>query len=1000
VRPGYALLLGALLLAPFGAASYRLNRPFPLAPDGDVQFFASSPDAAWIVYSAEDVYSVPTDGSSAPLNLSQIADSTLSIASLEISPDGARVLYTVQPLGGRSTLYSVPIDGSAAPVDLTGPHITAYKVTPNSSRVLFRSDTLTENRFLLWSIPIDGSAAAIILNGPLPAGGDVNAFTITPDGTRVVYQAAGFFSAPVDASGGEILLDPASVLPDFRLGAGGSRVVYRSGFISELFSVPVDGSALPLRLNPPLTGNQDVEQGFVLTPDGSRAVYRVDQNTNDTIELYSVPIDGSAPAVRLNAPLVGGGDVQPGMQVSADGLRVVYRADQDTDEVFELFGVPTDGSALPTKLSGALGVDEDVHPEFVLVGGAGVAFLVGPASAATLLRAPLDGSSAPVALDSDPQFRFRNLSFAAVGSRVLYVKPDITGEHLWSVPLGGGPPIPLSTGEDLLDYRPILGGAGVLFAADQDRRTVFELFARPSNGSAPALQVSAEFPDNVVSGSVYAFSTVGSIAGERAIYVADPNLSDARGIYSVPISLHTPQHVVTHWSGLAIDVFPSLVFPPAIGAGGTRVVFQGRTAGLDSPGGFSLYSAPLDGSSSAVQLDAPVNPASSVTGFRLSADGSRVVYQADLESNRVYELYRSQVDGSGGTVKLSGPLGPGSDVQAGFQVNADGSRAVYVANEVGNQFELFSADGVSPRVKLSGVLIPEGDVELDPQIAPDGSFVVYRADANVDGKKELFRVPIDGSSAPVKLSGNEVVALGVQEFRITPDGTRVLFRAGGLPSGREALFVVPADASAASLQLNMLTNGLTGVSEFELDPSGTRVVFRNDPLLGNHRLFSVPLDGSSPEIELTPFSGNRYVVQDSWQISPDGSRVVYVLYTVSTSTNNLLSAPILGGAPPVVLDTGAIERGASENAVSIDPSGQRVAFLDASRRLFVVPIDRSSEPEELSPPLPPFSSGVADDLTFTQDGSQVLFRLDLRQAGSFDLYATPGRHGARTAERP
>ena len=61
-------------------------------------------------------------------------------------------------------------------------------------------------------------------------------------------------------------------------------------------------------------------------------------------ELFSVPIEGSLQEIdkssaRLNGPLVPGGDVVQ-FEIAPDGSRVVYRADQELDERFEVYSVP------------------------------------------------------------------------------------------------------------------------------------------------------------------------------------------------------------------------------------------------------------------------------------------------------------------------------------------------------------------------------------------------------------------------------------------------------------------------------------------------------------------------------------------------------------------------------------------------------------------------------------------------------------------------------------
>ena len=58
------------------------------------------------------------------------------------------------------------------------------------------------------------------------------------------------------------------------------------------------------------------------------------------MELYHATLGkgaGTGAFTRLNGPLPPGGDVTHA-RLDPKGRRVVYRADQDTDEVFELYG--------------------------------------------------------------------------------------------------------------------------------------------------------------------------------------------------------------------------------------------------------------------------------------------------------------------------------------------------------------------------------------------------------------------------------------------------------------------------------------------------------------------------------------------------------------------------------------------------------------------------------------------------------------------------------------
>src|SRR5262249_13659527 len=126
-----------------------------------------------------------------------------------------------------------------------------------------------------------------------------------------------------------------------------SRVIYRARqelfpFAFLLYSVPLAGGPVT-KLNGPLVNRGDVSGFFQISPDSRRVVYVADRGTDGVEELYRVPLAGG-PVPKLNGPLVAGGDVSAGLggplqffRISPNSRRVVYMADQDTDQVFELY---------------------------------------------------------------------------------------------------------------------------------------------------------------------------------------------------------------------------------------------------------------------------------------------------------------------------------------------------------------------------------------------------------------------------------------------------------------------------------------------------------------------------------------------------------------------------------------------------------------------------------------------------------------------------------------
>src|SRR6185436_17938314 len=172
-------------------------------------------------------------------------------------------------------------------------------------------------------------------------------------------------SAQVVKLNGPLTREVVGAVASFEVSPDGAQVVYvsdeRADEVYELFVSPADGSQPPLVLNAPLVSGGDVlpVAQSVISSDSSRVVFRADQDTNDVSELFSVPIDGSTVPTKLNGPLVPSGDIIS-FEVSPLADRVVYLADQATDEVLELFSAPIDGSSAPVRLNGALVAGGDV----------------------------------------------------------------------------------------------------------------------------------------------------------------------------------------------------------------------------------------------------------------------------------------------------------------------------------------------------------------------------------------------------------------------------------------------------------------------------------------------------------------------------------------------------------------------------------------------------------------------------------------------------------------
>jgi sorbitol-specific phosphotransferase system component IIA len=138
----------------------------------------------------------------------------------------------------------------------------AFQISPDSARVVFRGDLVTDTVAELFSVPIAGGSRTA-LSGTIVANGDVFDFRISPDSARVVFD-------------GDVVTDA----------------------VTELFSVPIAGGSRTA-----LSGAIVAFGGvfsFQISPDSARVVFYGDVVTDEVFELFRVQIGGAALALDID----------------------------------------------------------------------------------------------------------------------------------------------------------------------------------------------------------------------------------------------------------------------------------------------------------------------------------------------------------------------------------------------------------------------------------------------------------------------------------------------------------------------------------------------------------------------------------------------------------------------------------------------------------------------------------------------------------------------------
>src|SRR6185436_1185692 len=342
-----------------------ITREFALAPDGARAVYRSQ------VGNTTRLLSVPADGSAAPIALDDPLLPSRSVASFAIAPDSSRVVF-LQPResSGRLDLFTAPMGGGAltrlyTPVDAAD-SVATCGFSLDGVRVVFTRGPDAAGTTAIHTVPADGSAAPV----ELQRVGGLVLHALTPDGARLVYTRststagdARLLSAPADRNAPPTLLD-AHMNGIFTLSPDSARAVYKKLDSNDLFSVPASGGASPVRLNQAVPPGGGVWFDFRITAAGS-VVFRTDPETLGSFELFDAALDGSRDALELSSALarVVVGDVGA---FRATDEAAFFVADQERDDVNELWRVDLDGARRVTRLSSPMVEGRSVTPDFVV----------------------------------------------------------------------------------------------------------------------------------------------------------------------------------------------------------------------------------------------------------------------------------------------------------------------------------------------------------------------------------------------------------------------------------------------------------------------------------------------------------------------------------------------------------------------------------------------------------------------------------------------------------
>lgn len=473
-------------------------------------------------------------------------------------------------------------------------HLTAPLESPQFTRLAAAGLTLVA--LLGGAAPGHGEhRVRAVSEDFLPTGSPSSTYSsqTSPDGRWIVFVAcesadacylassrrfAAPGEAPVELDGpvhGESFFGSGI---DFEITGDSRRVVYDASDIpdaeNDLWSVAIDGSSAPVRLNSPLQTDESIDD-YLITADGQQVVYQLQRPGPD--RLLRVAIGGGSVTT-----LDEGDSIRAYLFPQASGNpRLLYFIDTDDNNQLEI---------LTTYLSSPL--------PFALWGGQ--------------LRAGIFISS---------------VEFTPDGGQVVLVADQQVDDRdeLWSIRTDSANTLhklnpSLVSGGDVLSYDLSSDGRAV-FSADAEVDESFELWSAPIDASAAAVKISGTL---VSEGDVRNFR----VSGEWAAYIADATVNDRDELWSAPADGHEAPTRRSDTVPSGRDVF-AFRFTPS----GTRLVYR---ANLQSVARMDLYTTSTFGITSHVQLtnrnQFSLTPYS-VRSYVVAPDSQRVAFIVEPDAN-------------------------------------------------------------------------------------------------------------------------------------------------------------------------------------------------------------------------------------------------------------------------------------------------------------------------------------------------------------------------------
>jgi Tol biopolymer transport system component len=539
------------------------------------------------------------------------------------------VVLLLTGIFGVTVLTGCPSSSSPPP-----PAAVSPPAAVNTNYVVFMADKETAVQVELYRYSLQSGTASKVNTALLP-GRDVASFAISPNRLWIAYIA--------------------------NQEASGEYHLYVRD--AALASAPVKLSTALLNGDGVSSLSADKP---VWAPDSSRIAFRNDAQVDDRFELSTVAPTGG-PAAIVSDITIANRDVQAGSVAWApDSTRVAYLADQDGDEIVELYTSPGNTAVGNAKVNGIMQVNGDVA----------------------------------------------DYKWAPNSSRLAYLADHAADEDFelhTGTPVGGGDIAVggVAAGADVSAYVWAPDSSRLAYIADKNTDEVFEAFTvLPTSAISILISAGVTGTEDVVGTPSWAPNS------SRVAFLGDLNVDGVFELFtSTPTGNETVRVNSTPLLGGSVTTGPAQSTPPAWSPDSALIAYVAEqvTAGVAE-----VFVGNPDGTGNIKISGALVpngNASLGVAGEVWSPNGARVQYRADQLVDGTNELFTSTTNGGANNRITNPPIVP-AGLDSFGKWAPDSANLAYASQEVtADKTELFmsSTDG-SSKQNISGPMVGEVDL--------------------------------------------------------------------------------------------------------------------------------------------------------------------------------------------------------------------------------------------------------------------------------------------------